>query len=221
MNTRTAPLAIAPLVLVLALVSGTAQAALQGRDLNGSIGSFEAYYDTDLKITWLADANYAQTSGYATQNMMNWSDAMTWAANLVYSRYIDWRLPTALNQDGTGPCGPYDCTSSEMGHLFHNKLGGTANSSIYNSGDADLALFPNIQLGTYYWSSTEYAPLPDAAAWGFWFGGGIQAAWDKTYLMHTWAVHDGDVGVVPEAESWAMLLAGLGLVGAATRRRRG
>ena len=79
----------------------------------------------------------------------------------------------------------------------------------------------HIQLGTYYWSSTGYAPAPDYAAWAFWFGGGIQAAWDNTYLLHTWAVRDGDVVAVPEAESWAMLLAGLGLVGAATRRRRG
>jgi hypothetical protein len=42
-------------------LSGAAQAVLQGRDLNGSIESFEAYYDTDLNITWLANANLANT----------------------------------------------------------------------------------------------------------------------------------------------------------------
>lgn len=42
----------------LALCAGFAQAALQGRDLDGHISNgFEAYYDTALDITWLADAN--------------------------------------------------------------------------------------------------------------------------------------------------------------------
>jgi hypothetical protein len=182
-------------------------------------------YDTDLNITWLQDANYSQTSGYAAQNMMNWSDAKTWAANLVYGGYSDWRLPTALNQDGTGPCGPggYGCTGSEMGHLFYIELGGTAAHSVYSSGDPDLALFPNIQLGTYYWSNTEYAPAA-GAAWSFYFGdgGGIQTAWDKTYLMHTWVVRDGDVPAVPvPAAAWLLGSGLLGLIGVARRKARG
>lgn len=86
--------------LLAAGVSGVAQAALQGRDLNGSAGSFEAYYDTVLDITWLADANYAQTSGYDADGLMNWATANTWAANLSFynpatnQTYADWRLPT-------------------------------------------------------------------------------------------------------------------------------
>ena len=43
------------LVTAVALV-GTAQAALQDRDLNGDT-VIDAFYDTDLKITWLRDAN--------------------------------------------------------------------------------------------------------------------------------------------------------------------
>jgi MYXO-CTERM domain-containing protein len=40
---------------------------------------------------------------------------------------------------------------------------------------------------------------------------------------NVWAVSSGDVGIaaVPEADTWPMLLAGLALVGAASRRRRG
>lgn len=49
MNTRI-PL-IASTMLVASFISGMAHAALEGRDLNGSIDSFEAYYDTDLDIT--------------------------------------------------------------------------------------------------------------------------------------------------------------------------
>ena len=74
MNTQTMRLAGSVLAIGL---SGAAQAALQGRDLNGSAASFEAYYDTVLDITWLADANYAQTSGYDADGRMTWSNATT------------------------------------------------------------------------------------------------------------------------------------------------
>ena len=69
-----------PLILALLAgiaLSGAAQATLMGRDLNGSAGSFEAYYDTDLGITWLADAN--------VNGRMTWAAANTWAANLSFT----------------------------------------------------------------------------------------------------------------------------------------
>ncbi len=222
-NTMIRRTQLAPIVIALGLVSGSAHAALQGRDLNGSAGSFEAYYDTDLNITWLADAN--------VNGSMTWADANTWAANLSFtdgvSVYDNWRLPTALNQEGTGPCNTYNCTSTEMGHLFYDELGGTAGQSILTSGDPDLVKFTNLQAGSgyygYYWSGTEYAPNSGAALL-FYFSGGGQGAAGKDYGLHALAVSPGDVGnvaAVPEADTWAMLLVGLGLVGAVTRRRGG
>jgi hypothetical protein len=50
-------------------------------------------YDTDLDITWLQNANYA--------GQMSHEDALQWAEDLVYQGYDDWRLPSALNQDGS------------------------------------------------------------------------------------------------------------------------
>ena len=216
MNIRTT--LITSSLIAASLVSGAAHAALEGRDLNGSIGSFEAYYDTDLDITWLANANNGQR---------NWADANTWAANLSFTDgvnvYDNWRLPTARNQDGTGPCFgtnfSHGCAGSEMGHLFYSELGGTAGKSILTSTDTDLAKFTNLQ-ANYYWSATESA-FSTSYAWDFSFHLGSQAGSIKSSGLDVLAVSPGDVGAVPEAESWAMLLAGLGLVGAATRRRRG
>jgi hypothetical protein len=48
-------------------------------------------YDTDLDITWLQDANYANSP-----NGMSWTEAMTWVQQLRYGGYDDWRLP-AIN----------------------------------------------------------------------------------------------------------------------------
>jgi len=66
-------------------------------------------YDDVLKITWLQDANYANTTGYDdaiygynTNGKMAWSDAVNWARNLAYFDPIrsvtwnDWRLPKTL-----------------------------------------------------------------------------------------------------------------------------
>lgn len=51
-----------PVACALIAISGLANAALQGRDLDGNAANgFEAFYDTKLNITWLADANLYET----------------------------------------------------------------------------------------------------------------------------------------------------------------
>ncbi|MEQ1622203.1 MAG: hypothetical protein ABL919_12410 [Methylococcales bacterium] len=99
-------------------------------------------YDTALNITWLQDADFVQTSGYDADGLMLWSDAKTWAADLVYHDsirnvdYSDWRLPrnspvngvsfSDLTQtnDGSGDLG-YNITSphSEMAYMYNVNLG--------------------------------------------------------------------------------------------------
>jgi hypothetical protein len=59
------------------LSSGAVQAALHDRG-GGLI------YDDVLDITWLADANYAQTSGYDSDGQMTFILANTWATGLSY-----------------------------------------------------------------------------------------------------------------------------------------
>jgi hypothetical protein len=41
---------------------GTWETTLLPRDLDGNPATLEAYYDTDLNVTWLADANSAGTA---------------------------------------------------------------------------------------------------------------------------------------------------------------
>lgn len=179
-------------MLVLLVMCGIANAELIDRG-GGLI------YDTDYDITWLADANFAMTSNYDADGLMTWSQANTWADQLEYGGYDDWRLPTALNQDGTGPDGwyddAYDHNGSEMGHLFYDELGGTAGESIYESTDPDLDLFLNIQ-ADLYWTSTS-GPY-SGRHWFFAFSNGSQWGQPDSYGGYAWAVRDGDVAPVPE-----------------------
>ena len=194
------------LTLIAALgFSGAASAALVNRG-GGLI------YDSDLNITWLADANYARTSGYDADGLMTWSAAMIWAGNLSYGGYTDWRLPTS------DTCSGFNCTGSEMGHLFYNELGGTAGYSILSSTDPDRALFMNVQSYSYR-SGTVYAP-DTTSAWAFRFDAGNQGATRKTINYYAWAVRDGDVAAVPvPAAVWLFGSGLLGLIGVARRKK--
>jgi hypothetical protein len=58
--------------------AGSAQAAPQGRDLSGD-AVVDAFYDIDLDITWLGDAN--------VNGPMGWDTAANWADNLSLGTY--------------------------------------------------------------------------------------------------------------------------------------
>jgi hypothetical protein len=84
------------------LAMGSAQATLIDR--GGGL-----LYDNVLNVTWLQDANYAKTSGYDSDGMMNWNQSTTWTGNLSYYdsvrnlTYDDWRLPSTVDT-GTPGC---------------------------------------------------------------------------------------------------------------------
>ncbi len=196
------------------ILSSSANAALESR-----LGGL-AYYDTEANLTWLADANYAYTSGYTTSVIMNWTEASTWVADLDIAGVTGWRLPNTLELDAScdyhdtsGNGYGYNCTGSEMGNLFYNTLGNEAYFST-NTGP-----FSNVQ-SYLYWSATEFSNSPDYQAYYFNMGSGEQGRTYKTDNISTWAVQTGDVSAVPvPAAVWLFGSGLLGLAGIARRKK--
>ena len=193
------------------LLATLAQARLIGRDIQGlAVCNSNAVflYDTDLDITWLRDMNNAHTSGYAATNAggsgsttvhasgrMGWDAASAWARTLTVGAFSGWRLPTALQANGTDACIGYDCDGSEMGHLWYKELGNRS-GSFANAGD-----FQAMQSGIY-WSSSEFALNADNA-WSFDNRGGSRYVDGKTSRFHVMVVRPGDVRAAqaPEPEA--------------------
>ena len=209
MSIHTLRTSLSGLLLSAACLVSVANATLIDRG-NGMI------YDSTQNITWLQDANLAQTRGDDTDGLMTWDNSVAWAAGLSVGGFKDWRL---FNADPS--CGfNFNCTGNELGHLFYNEFGVTLGNSISTAtgaGLANLNLFTNVQ-SFVYWSGTEYAPNTDFA-WLFITDFGGQSNGVKNSNNYAWAVRDGDVAAVPEPGVLAMF--GLGLLGLAVRRRQG
>ena len=156
-------------------------------------------YESHLQLTWLADANYAKTAGHSGTGAMNWIDATTWADQLTILGNSDWRLPTV----------------EEMDHLFYWELGGISTNKISDVHNPQYALFSGIQ--SSYWSNTEKTNDPGSAL-GFHFNHWSASSGFSFEDRKTGGQFAMLVTSVPEPETYAMLLAGLGLLGWRMRR---
>ena len=143
-----------------------------------------AYYDTDADLTWLADANAAQTSGYTgidvlSDGRMTWQAANDWAAQLTVGGVSGWRLAdtnpvdgTAFNDGITNANGSTDIgrnvsrsgtahagsQGSELANLFYNVLGNVSeydSSGVFDDGCAGSCL-------------TSTGPFSNVQSFGYW-----------------------------------------------------
>jgi hypothetical protein len=215
--------------------------AVTARDGSGVLDSSAVFlYDDVLKVTWLRDAS--------ANGAMTWGGANNWAANLTVGAYNDWRLPTMTDTGASGcdhsnsgtDCGYNVQTKSgnltqyqagqtvysEMASLWYDTLGNTPYTTTAGTypqpgyGLTHTGDFQNLQ-SFEYWSGLESAPY-SINAWFFNTRVGYQHNFlEKTSSLYALAVRPGDVLVspVPEPETYALMLAGLAVVGAAAKRK--
>jgi len=209
--------------VLLLMFAFTVNAQLFERGLDED-GNHTMVYDDVTDLTWLADANYANTSNYEIPDsgfkggLFTWGEARQWADTLSYGGFSDWRLPSAyggsLADPDTTESGPTD--SSGPTNVYGSELANMSvlvNSMVTGVGDPNITsgLFSNIK-NTMYWSSTSTS---SERAWMTTFaaGGGVGALAvgnnyvyemrDDMFSTYAWAVRSGDVAAVPlPAASW-------------------
>jgi hypothetical protein len=209
---------------------GTWETTLQARDLDGD-GATDAFYDTELNVTWLRNAN--------ANGRMDWQGAQTWVSNLIVGNYGGWRLPTMIDTGALGcdfsEAGGTDCgynvltksgstVYSEFAHLHYNTLGNKApyvpGSGVFQPGWglSNTGNFQNLR-SDEFWLDTESAKS-SGSAWFFNTNYGFQFYRAKEYGLYAVAVRPGDVtAAIPEPGTYALMLAGL-IALVVVRRRR-
>jgi len=189
-------------VLLLAFLTLPTNAALLSR-LAGKI-----IYDTNQNISWLANANLAESTTFGVENIdsegrmrwdfgtpLEWINAMNAHTGVGYLGFNNWRLPIAVHPDntcqfvstisvGTG------CTGSELGSLFYIGLG-DVDKPLSLESVADVPPFKNIRINAY-WSGT---PSVNGRRYGFHFGTGAQTHSLASSTFWVWPVLDGDVSI--------------------------
>lgn len=191
----------------------TAEAAFIGRlPVTDGGTDWQAYYDTDLEISWMRDASVLGFGG--------WQPAVDWAAALVIGGATEWRLPS-MDLDGDGV--REDCSVVTAAVCLDNELGYHFWQSGIRPGNNQAtipanAVFSQVSV-TAYWSSTTNVSETFAFALSF-DSGNEGAGGIGTEGRVAWAVHDGDVGAIPvPAAVWLFGSGLLGLVGFSCRKK--
>ena len=208
---RTSQIALAAALAASCMNSASASSPFEGRLANGAPSSTctvlgvtkcTMFYDSTLNITILNDWNIGKGPWYANSGAGS-VQALAASAGLAASGLTGWVLPSGDGSQVAGTQNQYLSIWKDAGASF-----------VGLSGQFAGVLFDD------YWSGTDYS---FNYAYGFNAGGGYAEYLTKTPIdqYYAVAVRPGDVAAaVPEPQSYAMLLAGLGALMVVVRRRR-
>lgn len=159
-------------------------------------------------------------SAFSNSGLTTWWGAnafVTYLNKINFGESNHWYLPTLTNPTrGSNSNNNGTAMGDEFVELFYQELGGTAGNIIPKT-----ATFDNEEKALLFWTGTEYAIDPDRVAWFFATAWGQQdLAIKSSERWFVWAVSPGQISAVPEPNSVAMLLAGLGLMTGAVRRKQ-
>jgi hypothetical protein len=194
-------------------------------------------YDADGKMNWGAANTWADNLVY--HDSVSNTDYSDWRLPTVKPlNGVSFNM--TIRYDGsTDRSYNVTSTNNELSYMYYVNLGlnsqfapnGTQqqNYGIFNDNQNqwwaqnDVGPVNNLQ-NNAYWSGTRYPDNPSLGAWMLTFNNGFSNGYyAPSYEFYAWAVRDGDVASaapIPEPETYAMLLAGLGLLGLTAKRRK-
>jgi hypothetical protein len=192
-------------------------------------------------LHWIDAMNAANYLGYSDWRLPQ-VRPINGTTSFIYNNSFAGDTDVGYNISAPGSTYP-GATGSELAYMYYNNAGNMGFFDTSGAPQSGCCLwndnpFSNLQydiLSPSYWSGTEYAP-DTTSAWAFdpkfggqggWFKGDEPSsfAWavrsgDVVAIPEpAWAVGSGDVFAIPEPETYALMLAGLGLVGWLARRR--
>ncbi len=188
-------------------------------------------HDADGKMTWSQAVAWAGNLSYGGYN--DWRLPTVAPINGTTFNYnYSWAGNTDSGHNISAIGTPYaGATGSEMSYMFYQNLSnqgyykpdGVVSGCYVSSTNTcldNIGPFLNLQ-ADLYWSDTVHKIYPNQNAWTFSMEVGSQIDNNQSFEFYAWAVRDGDITApVPEPETYALLFAGLGLVGIAARRRK-
>jgi len=171
-----------------------AASAANASFVTGSVGGDTVIYDNVANISWIQDTTIG--------GQRTWQDAQVWAAGLTYAGATAWRVATI----------------GELASIDNPFGSGFTTSGTAGCQGAGCLYFGNL------WSSTESTQTTaQTYYYAEYFSGA--GTWEKSAAFGVLAVHSGDLlssptSAVPiPAAAWLMA-SGLGVFGAAARKRR-
>lgn len=158
-------------------------------------------------------AHSLTSNDFYIDGLMTWWGAkgfISYLNNQNFGGTNQWALPTAGNNPQVG----YSQTTSPLGKLYYNELGGLGSINLQNGNlqDGNMPIDQIHFINQREWNyslGTEYTPV-SGFAWGFATNTGLQEEVAKSNYSYTWPVISGQLTPVPlPAPLW---LFGSGLI---------
>jgi hypothetical protein len=214
-------------------ISWTKDANLLGSMFNSQgfstvVNSIVAAYSGSYSLSSADFQNNGTATWYGAVAFVNYLNHVSYAGS------TQWRLPAIVDTGAPGcsfPLNNIDCgynvdtSTGEMATLYYDELGAKAVKDVNGNYQFDIAGIPDTayfdnEVRDIYWTSQQSVANPNSA-WIFATDDGVQMdGYGKSSHTYVWAVTSALAVPVPEADSVAMLMAGLGLLVLMARRKQ-
>ncbi len=199
---RSKTRAIVPLVAAIA-VSVLFAAPCDASLVDNGDGTVTQTLADGSQLMWLKDANLAATQAYPAYGStsggvgMSFDDCLAWIDTLNagsgFAGYTDWRMPSALNPDGSGPSFGFAYMGG-TGEMIYLSL----NEGVWFNASTPPGMGPFINMQSSYWTGTSGIDEDDGV-WNF-----VAGSLSQSILQSKLRVVGPGISVPRRFSAWAV-----------------